>query len=120
VLNTITPETAATGHYHWAFVRNYRLEDQRITTELRDGACDRFPSGAPLPAGATPTSIAIVQGASNRMISAFIGNGRGLVMATSLYLSDDYFYFSSQQRCICNSPLRSMFLRRCKVRLFDF
>jgi phenylpropionate dioxygenase-like ring-hydroxylating dioxygenase large terminal subunit len=42
VLNTITPETDSTCHYHWAFVRNYRLEDQRITTELRDGVTRIF------------------------------------------------------------------------------
>jgi phenylpropionate dioxygenase-like ring-hydroxylating dioxygenase large terminal subunit len=37
VLNTVTPETDSTCHYFWAFVRNYRLEDQAITTELREG-----------------------------------------------------------------------------------
>lgn len=37
VLNTITPETEKTCHYHWAFVRNYRLQDQALTTELREG-----------------------------------------------------------------------------------
>ena len=37
VMNTITPETARTSHYFWAFMRNYRLDSQRITTELRDG-----------------------------------------------------------------------------------
>src|SRR6202011_1540052 len=42
VLNTVTPETEATCHYHWAFVRNYRLDDQRITTELRDGVARIF------------------------------------------------------------------------------
>lgn len=37
VMNTITPETATTSHYFWAFMRNYRLESQLITTQLRDG-----------------------------------------------------------------------------------
>jgi vanillate O-demethylase monooxygenase subunit len=37
VLNTITPETANTCHYFWAFVRNYRLDQQSLTTELREG-----------------------------------------------------------------------------------
>jgi len=37
VMNTITPETARTSHYFWAFMRNYRLESQTITTQLRQG-----------------------------------------------------------------------------------
>ncbi len=37
VLNTVTPETDRTCHYFWAFARNYRLGEQRVTTELRDG-----------------------------------------------------------------------------------
>lgn len=37
VMNTITPETERTCLYFWAFMRNYRLESQTITTELRDG-----------------------------------------------------------------------------------
>lgn len=37
VMNTITPETGRTSHYFWAFMRNYRLESQLITTELREG-----------------------------------------------------------------------------------
>jgi phenylpropionate dioxygenase-like ring-hydroxylating dioxygenase large terminal subunit len=37
VLNTITPETERSCHYFWAFVRNYELGDQRITTLIRDG-----------------------------------------------------------------------------------
>ncbi len=37
VMNTITPETDRTSHYFWAFMRNYRLESQTITTQLRDG-----------------------------------------------------------------------------------
>ncbi|GAB3471369.1 aromatic ring-hydroxylating dioxygenase subunit alpha [Kineococcus endophyticus] len=37
VMNTITPETDTTSHYFWAFMRNYRLESQLITTQLREG-----------------------------------------------------------------------------------
>jgi phenylpropionate dioxygenase-like ring-hydroxylating dioxygenase large terminal subunit len=37
VMNTITPETERTSHYFWAFMRNYRLESQLITTQLRNG-----------------------------------------------------------------------------------
>jgi len=42
VLNTMTPETERTCHYLWAFVRNYRLEDQRITTLIREGVSGVF------------------------------------------------------------------------------
>jgi vanillate O-demethylase monooxygenase subunit len=42
VLNTITPETASTCHYFWAICRNYRLHEQRITNELRDGVTRIF------------------------------------------------------------------------------
>jgi phenylpropionate dioxygenase-like ring-hydroxylating dioxygenase large terminal subunit len=42
VLNTITPETEKTCHYFWAFARNYRLGEQRITTEIRDGVSGIF------------------------------------------------------------------------------
>jgi vanillate O-demethylase monooxygenase subunit len=37
VMNTITPETDRTSHYFWAFMRNYRLDSQLITTQLREG-----------------------------------------------------------------------------------
>src|SRR5215207_2484542 len=37
VLNTVTPETDSTCHYFWAFQRNYKLDDQAITTRLREG-----------------------------------------------------------------------------------
>jgi vanillate O-demethylase monooxygenase subunit len=37
VMNTITPETERSCHYFWAFMRNYRLESQLITTQLRNG-----------------------------------------------------------------------------------
>lgn len=37
VMNTITPVDKKTALYFWAFQRNYRLESQLITTQLRDG-----------------------------------------------------------------------------------
>ncbi len=37
VLNTITPETDGTCHYFWAFARNYRIHEQLLTTQLREG-----------------------------------------------------------------------------------
>ena len=37
VLNTITPETERSCHYFWAFCRNYSLDEQRLTHELREG-----------------------------------------------------------------------------------
>lgn len=37
VMNTISPETERTSHYFWAFMRNYRLDSQLITTQLRNG-----------------------------------------------------------------------------------
>jgi phenylpropionate dioxygenase-like ring-hydroxylating dioxygenase large terminal subunit len=42
VLNTITPETEKSCHYFWAFARNYRLGEQRLTSELRDGVARIF------------------------------------------------------------------------------
>jgi vanillate O-demethylase monooxygenase subunit len=36
-MNTITPQTDRTCHYFWAFMRNYRLDSQLITTQLRQG-----------------------------------------------------------------------------------
>ncbi|MGL4290481.1 MAG: Rieske 2Fe-2S domain-containing protein, partial [Phreatobacter sp.] len=42
VLNTVTPETDGTCHYFWAFARNYRLAEQRLTTELREGVARIF------------------------------------------------------------------------------
>jgi phenylpropionate dioxygenase-like ring-hydroxylating dioxygenase large terminal subunit len=42
VLNTITPETEKTCHYFWAFARNYRLGEQKLTTELREGVSRIF------------------------------------------------------------------------------
>ncbi len=37
VMNTISPEKDRSSHYFWAFMRNYRLDSQLITTQLRDG-----------------------------------------------------------------------------------
>lgn len=37
VMNTMTPETDRTSHYFWAFMRNYCLDSQLITTQLREG-----------------------------------------------------------------------------------
>lgn len=42
VLNTITPETDRTCHYFWAFCRNYRLGEQRLTHQLREGVTNIF------------------------------------------------------------------------------
>jgi phenylpropionate dioxygenase-like ring-hydroxylating dioxygenase large terminal subunit len=42
VLNTMTPETEKSCHYFWAFVRNYNLGDQRITTMFREGVAGVF------------------------------------------------------------------------------
>ncbi len=42
VLNTMTPETATTCHYFWAFVRNHRLTEQKLTTEIREGVAGIF------------------------------------------------------------------------------
>ena len=36
VINTITPATDKTCHYFWANVRDYRRDEQRVTTEIRD------------------------------------------------------------------------------------
>jgi vanillate O-demethylase monooxygenase subunit len=42
VLNTMTPETETTCHYFWAFVRNYRTTEQKLTTEIREGVAGIF------------------------------------------------------------------------------
>ena len=42
VMNTITPESSSTSHYFWSFQRNYRLESQLITTQLREGVTRVF------------------------------------------------------------------------------
>ena len=42
VLNTMTPETETTCHYFWAFVRNHRITEQKLTTEIREGVAGIF------------------------------------------------------------------------------
>ena len=42
VLNTITPETDGSCHYFWAFARNYRLGEQALTHQLREGVAKIF------------------------------------------------------------------------------
>jgi phenylpropionate dioxygenase-like ring-hydroxylating dioxygenase large terminal subunit len=42
VLNTITPETDGSCHYFWAFARDYCLDEQRLTHELRQGVAGIF------------------------------------------------------------------------------
>src|SRR5262249_59828566 len=41
-LTPTPPETETTCHYFWAFVRNYRLFEQRLTTEIREGVSGIF------------------------------------------------------------------------------
>ncbi len=42
VLNTITPSTDKTCYYFWAFARNYKLTDQSVTIETREGVAGIF------------------------------------------------------------------------------
>jgi vanillate O-demethylase monooxygenase subunit len=42
VLNTITPETASTCMYFWSRLRNYKLRDQSLTTQLREAVANIF------------------------------------------------------------------------------
>ena len=42
VLNTITPETNHSCHYFWAFARNYCLNEQALTHQLREGVARIF------------------------------------------------------------------------------
>ncbi|MFM0734774.1 aromatic ring-hydroxylating dioxygenase subunit alpha [Paraburkholderia sediminicola] len=42
VIHTSTPETDRTTHYFWAFLRNYDLGSQRLTTEWREAARSIF------------------------------------------------------------------------------
>ena len=42
VLNTLTPETDRTCHYFWAFARNYRITEQLLTHQLREGVAGIF------------------------------------------------------------------------------
>ena len=38
----ITPETDTTTHYHWAFARNFKLDDENVTRLLCDGGLQTF------------------------------------------------------------------------------
>jgi vanillate O-demethylase monooxygenase subunit len=38
----MTPETETTCHYFWAFVRNHRITEQKLTTEIREGVASIF------------------------------------------------------------------------------
>ncbi|MGN5478161.1 RHO alpha subunit C-terminal catalytic domain-containing protein [Cupriavidus basilensis] len=38
VIHVSTPETERSCHYHWAFLRNYQLSSQKLTTEWRESA----------------------------------------------------------------------------------
>jgi len=42
VLNTITPESDTTCMYFWSLMRNYRLRDQSLTTQLREANAKIF------------------------------------------------------------------------------
>jgi phenylpropionate dioxygenase-like ring-hydroxylating dioxygenase large terminal subunit len=42
VLNTITPETDTTCMYFWSLMRNYKLRDQSLTTQLREANAKIF------------------------------------------------------------------------------
>ncbi len=42
VINTITPATDKTCHYFWANVRDYKIHEQRMTTEIRDAITKVF------------------------------------------------------------------------------
>jgi vanillate O-demethylase monooxygenase subunit len=42
VLNTITPETDTTCMYFWSMLRNYKLRDQTLTTQLREANANIF------------------------------------------------------------------------------
>jgi vanillate O-demethylase monooxygenase subunit len=42
VINTITPATEKTCHYFWANVRDYRIHEQGLTNEIRDGIAKVF------------------------------------------------------------------------------
>src|SRR4029078_2931713 len=42
VLNTMTPETETSCDYLWAFVRNHRISEQKLTSEIREGVSNIF------------------------------------------------------------------------------
>ena len=42
VIDLITPETATTSHYFWAFARNFRLDEPAVTEFLRENVGHTF------------------------------------------------------------------------------
>ena len=42
VIDLITPETATTSHYFWAFARNFRLDEVAVTEYLRENVRRTF------------------------------------------------------------------------------
>lgn len=42
VINLLTPETAKTCHYFWAFARNFKLDQQAETHRIREGVAGIF------------------------------------------------------------------------------
>jgi phenylpropionate dioxygenase-like ring-hydroxylating dioxygenase large terminal subunit len=46
VMNTITPVTETRCRYHWAWMRNYELHSQLLTTQIRDGMRNVFAEDA--------------------------------------------------------------------------
>ena len=38
----ITPETETSTHYHWAFARNYKLDDDKVSEVLAEGGLRTF------------------------------------------------------------------------------
>lgn len=42
VLHLLTPETESSTHYFWAFVRNYRIEDQAMTESVQKAIAATF------------------------------------------------------------------------------
>ena len=38
----ITPETETSTHYHWAFARNYKLDDEGVSQVLAQGGLQTF------------------------------------------------------------------------------
>jgi vanillate O-demethylase monooxygenase subunit len=42
VMNAITPVTATTTKYYWAWMRNYDIKSQLLTTQIRDGIRNVF------------------------------------------------------------------------------
>ncbi|MBF4571858.1 aromatic ring-hydroxylating dioxygenase subunit alpha [Herbiconiux sp. VKM Ac-1786] len=42
VMNTISPSTDTTSRYFWAWMRNYLLDSQKLTTQIKDGIAGVF------------------------------------------------------------------------------